>query len=68
MLSVRLSKDEENLIKKFAKFNNMSLSEFVRSTLLDSIENQYDLEIFEKAWNEMECTYTLEETKKELGL
>lgn len=53
-ISLRLSNDEELLVKNYIKVNNLSLSEFIRNTILDKIED--DLQINEerilKAWEE----------------
>lgn len=71
-ISLRLSNDEELLIKNYIKVNNLSLSEFIRNTILDKIED--DLQINEerilKAWEEAkkEKGIPFEEVVKGLGL
>ena len=70
-ISVRLSKEDSELIKAYAKMNNISLSDLIRNTLLEKIEDEYDLKSYEKAikeYNRNPKTYTLDEVKKELGL
>lgn len=70
-ISVRLNDKETELIKAYAKINNISLSDLIRNAVLEKIENEYDLECYKKAVEEYKKnpkTYTLEEIKKELGL
>lgn len=70
-ISVRLNEEDERLIKTYAKMNNMSLSELIRKSIMEKIEDEYDLKSYEKAIKEYKRnpkTYTLDEAKKELGL
>lgn len=70
-ISVRLNEKDAELIKAYAKMNNVSLSDLIRNAILEKIENEYDLECYEKAIKEFEKnpkTYTLDEVKKELDL
>lgn len=68
-ISVRLNKKDEELVKAYAKMNNISLSDLVRNAIMEKIENEYDLKCYEKAIEEYKQnpkTYTLDEIKKEL--
>lgn len=70
-ISVRLSDRDTELIKAYADINNISLSDLIRSAVLEKIENEYDLESYNKAIEEYKKnpkTYTLKEVKEELGL
>lgn len=69
-VSLRLNDKDDTLIRKFAELHNMDLSSFIRQAVLEKIEDEYDLELFDKIWEEIkdEPTYTLEEVEKELGL
>jgi uncharacterized protein (DUF1778 family) len=69
-VSLRLNEKDDTLIRKFAELHNMDLSSFIRQAVLEKIEDEYDLELFDKIWEEIkdEPTYTLEEVEKELGL
>ena len=70
-ISVRLNKQDEMLIKKYAEMNNISLSDLVRNAVLEKIEDEYDLKCYYEAMEEYKKnpkTYTLDEVKKELGL
>ena len=70
-ISVRLHEKDTELIKAYAKINNISLSDLIRNAVLEKIEDEYDLECYNKAIEEYRKnpkTYTMEEVKKELGL
>lgn len=40
-ISLRLSKDDDKLIKGYVKMNNLNLSSFIRDTILDAIEDNF---------------------------
>ena len=70
---VRLNEKDTELIKTCASINNISLSNLIRTVVLEKIENEYeyDLESYNKAIEEYRKnpkTCTLEEVKEELGL
>lgn len=70
-VSVRLSSDDEKLIKAYANLNNISLSDLIRNAVIEKIEDEYDLECYYKAleeYNKDPKTYTMEEIKKELEI
>lgn len=68
-ISLRLSKADSILIKKFAEMNGITVSELIRSSVMERIEDEYDLKIYKKAMQEFKknpVTYSLEEVEKEL--
>ena len=70
-MSLRVSPEDENLIKEYAKMKNMSVSELIRQAVLEQIEDEIDLKSAEKAYEEYlanPVTYSFDEVKKELGL
>lgn len=70
-ISLRLSDDDTMLIKKYAEINKMSVSDLIRQSVLERIENEYDLEMFDKAMAKYKAnpvTYSLDDVEKELGL
>lgn len=70
-ISLRLNNEDTMLFKKYAELNGISVSELVRQSVLERIEDEYDLSVYEKAMEEYRknpVTYTLDEVKKELGL
>lgn len=71
IISLRLSDDDTMLIKKYAEINKMSVSDLIRQSVMERIENEYDLEMFDKAlaeFKENPVTYSLDDVEKELGL
>lgn len=63
-ISLRLSEDENALFKAYAEIKGMSLSEMIRKTVLEKIEDEYDLSSFNEAIEEYKknpVTYTHEE-------
>lgn len=70
-MSIRLSNEDSDLFKRYAAMNGISVSELVRRSVLEKIEDEYDLKLYEKALAEYEKnpkTYTLDEVERELGL
>ena len=70
-ISVRLDDKDSKLIKTYAKMNNISLSDLIRTALLEKIEDEYDLKCYESAikdYKKNPKTYTLDKIKKEFGL
>lgn len=51
-ISLRLNDEDTILFKRFAEMNGMTLSELIRQSVLDRIEDEYDLEAYEKAIEE----------------
>lgn len=72
IISVRATEEEKEMIKKYAEFFGMSVSDFVKTSVIERIEDAFDLseiEAYEKR-KEMGETkfYSLDEVKKQLGL
>ena len=70
-LSLRLSDEDANIIRSYAKFKRQSVSEVIRAAIMEQIETEFDLQIYEKALAEFKAnpvSYTLEEVEKELEL
>jgi len=71
-ISLRLDDEDDRLIRNFAKINNLNLSEFIRNTLIDSIEDSLKLDekrIMEARRKiETEKTISSEDVWKELGV
>ena len=45
MIALRLKEDDEKLIREYAKFNNISVSELMRQSVMAYIEEEYDLSV-----------------------
>ncbi len=70
-ISVRLNEQDEKLFKYYAKSNNMSLSELVRSAVLEKIEDEYDLEVYMSSLEEYEknpVSYSHSDIKEIFGI
>lgn len=69
-ISLRLNDKDDTLIRKYAELHNMDLSTFIRQAVIEKIEDEYDLSLFDKVWEEEqnEDHISHEDLKKELGL
>ena len=70
-ISLRLNEADSMLFKKYAEMNGISVSELLRRSVLEHIEEEYDLQAYKEAiaeYREIPITYTLDEVEKELGL
>lgn len=70
-ISVRLNDKDTELIKAYADVNNISLSDLIRNAVIEKIEDEYDLECYNKAMEEYRKnpkTYSMDEMKEELGM
>ena len=48
-ISLRLNDEDSTLIKKYAEINKISVSELIRQSVNERIEDEYDLEMYAKA-------------------
>jgi len=70
-MSIRFSEEESQLIKSYAAQERRSVSDVIRLAILDRIEDEYDLVLFDKAKKEFEkdpVTYSLDEIKEKYNL
>ncbi len=70
-ISLRLNDEDTMLIKKYAEINNISISDLFRQAVLERIEDEYDLQAYNKAMEEYKAnpvTYSHDEVGKMLGL
>jgi len=70
-ISLRLSNEEAELIKRYAAMKKLSVSDVVRNAVLEKIEDEFDLKIALRALEERKknpVTYTHEEIRKMLEL
>ena len=66
-ITFRVSDEEKEFLLAMANLNGMTISELVRTKLMESLEDQIDINIYEKA-NERDKSISHEEMKRELGL
>lgn len=70
-LSLRLSEEETNLIKNCAKHKNTTVSQLIRDSVIQRIEDEYDLYAYKKAmaaYKKNPVTYSQQEVAKMLDL
>ena len=70
-ISLRLNEQETKLFKNYAKLNGVTVSELVRQSVLERIENECDLQAYKKAilnYQSNPVTYSLDEAEEMLGL
>lgn len=67
-ISLRVDERDSKLIRDYAKMKKTSVSDLMRNAIIEKIEDEIDLENFDRVLETMEQTYSLDEVKKELGL
>ena len=48
-ISLRLNEEDSELIRAYAALNGMTVSELLRRSVLERIEDEYDLKAYEEA-------------------
>ncbi|MCF8020813.1 CopG family transcriptional regulator [Petrocella atlantisensis] len=69
-ISIRLNDKDDTLIRKYAQLHQMDLSSFIRQAVIEKIEDEYDLTLFNKVWEEerYQDRISHDDLKKALGL
>jgi len=70
-ISLRLNEQDAALFKKYAEIKNITVSELVRQAVMERIEDELDLQAFEKALAEHKenpITYSHDEVRQMLEL
>ena len=70
-ISLRLSDQDNKLIRDYAALHGMSVSEFIRNVVIEKIEDEIDIQTYRDTTAELEKdneTYSMEEAKTLLGL
>ncbi len=69
MITLRVSEEEKEVLQRYADFTGVSLSEFIKTRVIESIEDEYDLKMIEEyEKNHKKEFYSLDEVKKLLGI
>ena len=66
-LTIRLSQEEPLAAEQYAKEKNMSLAQFARESILEKIEDVYDLEVYTAWLKSRKKTVPFEDFVKECG-
>lgn len=56
------------MIRKYAELHQISVSELIRTAVMELIETEIDIELYEKAVAETNAVYSLEQVISELKL
>lgn len=67
-ISLRVDERDSKLIRDYAKMKKISVSELMRNATIEKIEDEIDIESFDRVLASMEKTHSLDNVKKELGL
>lgn len=70
-ISLRLNDEDSKIIKAYAEMYGMTVSDLVRKTVLERIENEFDLRSYDEAISEYKknpVTYSHEDVAKMLNL
>ena len=70
LITIRINDDDNNLIRNYAKVKNISISELMRQAVLEKIENEMDLDLYNQAMkehNENPQDINFDEMMTELG-
>lgn len=70
-ISLRLNETDAELFKKYAEMHGITMSELIRQSVIERIEDEYDLKAYEKAMAEFKknpITYSHEKVWEKLGL
>ncbi len=71
IISIRMTDKEKELADAYARLNGTSLSEAIKRSFFEKIEDEYDIALADEAYKEYKNdprTYSLDEVKKELGI
>lgn len=67
-ISLRVDDRDSKLIRDYAKLKKTSVSDLMRNAIIEKIEDEIDLENFDRVLASTEKTHSLDDIKKELGL
>ncbi len=68
-MTLRINDQDSELIKKYIQLHGLTISEFARQSMLEKIEDEYDLQVLRQAMAEDDgVRISHEELMKEFGL
>ena len=71
VLSIRMSEAEYRALEKYSKANSISMNQAMKNAFFEKLEDEYDIECFDKAYAEYlktKKTYSSDEAMKILGI
>ena len=69
--SIRLNEREDKVFREYAAFHGITLSELIKESVWERIEDEIDLRAWDEAYDEYKSnpvTFTLDEVAEELGI
>lgn len=68
-ITVRVSDEEKDIIQKYANFTNLNISDIVRESILEKIDDNMDLQAIKdyESTKRSDENYSFDEIVKELG-
>ena len=70
-ITIRLNQEDKDLIKAYADLNRKSIASIMLESVLDRIEDEMDIKLYEQAkaeFMENPVTYSLDEVEQILGI
>jgi len=70
-ITIRLNQEDKDLIKAYAEINRKSVASIMLESVLDRIEDEMDIKLYEQAKAEFVAnpvTYSLDEAEQILGI
>ena len=70
-LSIELTNDEFELLKKYSATKSMPMSEVLKQSFFEKLEDEFDIELFDKEYSNYlknNKTYSLEEVISKLKI
>ena len=70
-ISLRLNDSDSALFRRYAEINGLTVSELVRQSVMERIEDECDLKLYDAAMAEYKSnpvSFSLDAAEKELGL
>ncbi len=61
MISIRLNERDASLIRNYSRLKGISLSDLVRNTVINRIEDEIDVQSFAEVTKSLRSTFSLDE-------
>lgn len=61
MISIRMTERDAKLIRNYAEIKGISISNLIRDTVIQKIEDEIDVQFFVEATKNLKTTYSLDD-------
>jgi uncharacterized protein (DUF1778 family) len=51
-ITLRINEDEKKLLEKMAEFSGVGLSTYIKNTVFEKLEDEYDIKLAEQSYEE----------------